>query len=200
MPKLVKLLTTFGSATFLAILLSATVYTSNTNATSLNLHADEQTNNIRIYHEQNKQNRVYEVNGKKFYWNDLSPKHQQKLSIIEEKITKAEKRIRIREVEMRPVLAKLESKAKALEKEMQKIELATIKLDKTELNMHDVDGIMKALEAVANVDEKTVRLNQLEMEKLTQQLDSFDTSFSDEIEQHVAELETVLVAIAQNIN
>jgi len=200
MPNPIKLITAFGSATFLAAILSATVYTSTTNASSLTIHSDENGNNIRIYHEQNEQNRVYEVNGKKFYWKDLNPEQQLRITKIEARIEKVESRLRAKEVEMRPIIAKLEVKARAIEKQMEKINLASIKVDKTELNMRDVEKLMEKLEAVAQVNEKAVEAREVEMEKLEHQLEKFDSSFSVEIDQHVEELEALLLTIADKID
>ena len=57
-------------------------------------------------------------------------------------------------------------------------------------------GWWKKLEAVAEVNEKVVEASEVEMENLEQRIEAFDTSYSVEIDQHVSELEMVLLAIA----
>ncbi len=192
---------TFVNKIFLLwTLIAASFLSLNNTAATLSFHSDDDKNNIRIYHEERNENRIYEVNGKKFYWKDLSPNQKEKLTKIDAKINKVEARIKTKENKISKIAEELESKARIIEDEMRKFEQATIKVKKPLVNRRDLEQMMRKLENIVNINENVIRVNELDMQKLEEKIEAIDMTFANEIDPHIKELESVLVEIAATLN
>ena len=190
-----KLLIAVTSAT---IMLSA--LTSSVQAIDGRHFAISDDKEIQIYHEQDLRDKVYKVNGKQFYWRDLTKAQQARLEKIEEKISQIEQGFELDEAKLAKVTEEISIKSEAIEKEVAKLEQATIEVNKQKLSMNDLHELMSKLNDSVELNHTLIEQKSNEIAKLSKDIEKIDTAFIAEIEVHVKALEKELVAIAKELD
>lgn len=154
---------------------------------------------IRVSRQHSRGDTVYEVDGKRFSWNDLNPEQRQRLEQVEAKLRASEKRLRLQETDMDAVVERLEAKAEELEEVVEAMEEATIKVEKAVLNMRDLDDLHHKLDAAQRLSEAKIRVKEKELRAIERELRKIDLTEVQNIERHADELRAVLVSIAAEL-
>lgn len=153
--------------------------------------------NIITFHKDNTNN-VYHINGKTFYWRDLTPEQQSQLLIAQKNMQKIQQEFQIEEEKLNALAMKMQEKALVIENEVNKLERVSVKFDKKEINMHDISNLAAELAKLSSINEQLVQQQQLEMQYIEEEMAAVDLSLVSDLEIFAKELEQVLVEIAQS--
>lgn len=182
-------------ASVLSISTFATVCFAAAENTSFHSAASE----IQIYKNSSNENTVYRVNGKRFYWNDLSEFQKSRLEKAQSRLEMAESKLHINEEKLRRLTLNFEAKASALELVTRKLEMATVKLEEDILLPNELEKLAYQLEKLTEVNEQDIHRKEVEMLEIEQQIQAMDNQHLAEMEIHSKQLETVLLEIAEEL-
>ena len=158
-------------------------------------------NNITIYHASAKNggDKRYYVNGKSFYFNDLTPEQQLKISEVEQQLDRLNGQFQQHEQQLVHFSQQMDEKARAIEDEVLKLEQVKVKFEKDSINMQDLASIADELSKLASINEALLHQKELEMAEIEQKLNGVDLSLLEDIEDKAHQLEEILIDIAKEI-
>ena len=186
------ILAAISSLIFLGLL---AISAPNVHADVTHYHHSQYENSITVHKDDS--NNVYHINGKIFYWNDLTPDQQQKVMAAQKKMQKVQQQFQVEEKKLNAFAMQMQEKAQAIENEVSKLERVSVKFDKKEINMHDIANVAAELSKLSSINEQLVQQKQLEMQDIEAKMAAVDLSLITELETYAKELEQVLVAIAE---
>lgn len=161
-------------------------------------HQDAQ-NQVTITQANENAKRQYTVNGKTFYFDELSSQQKQKVAAIEKKLEKTQRAFKVHQSKLDKLSVKLAKKSKEIKAEAEKLQAVSTKFKKDEMNMSELHRIADELAKLTKVSQKAIQQKQSEIHKLQQQVHKVDLSLVDDIEQQADELKETLVEIAQTL-
>ena len=185
------------TSTLVALLLIATT-TSSVHA-DVSRYSSDGDNEIRVYYQNDDSNKVYQVNGKTFYWHELNNQQQSRLKAVEDKMARVEKALNVQEIKLNKFAKQIQTKAKLIQQKADKIEKISVDFHKDKVTLSDLHTLAAELEKLSSINEGVLAKSEFEMEQLEHQMDKVDLSMVNELEQHAREFEQVLVAIAEEI-
>lgn len=158
-----------------------------------------QDKQISVYNLHDKSKTIYQVDDKRFTWEQLSSSQQAKLTEIENKLKQAENAFAYNDPKVDALLKEIEVQAKAIEKEAKAIELATIQIDKKTASFADISRWSQQLSSTAQINEQAIKEKSKALQQLEQQLPKVDKGQVALLEQHSQELELALIDIASTL-
>jgi hypothetical protein len=188
------LISLLSALTFIVVLaLSA----PNVHADVTYMAHDNNINNIQISISQDNHKKRYQVNGRSFYWHDLSKKQQAQIKIIEDKINNIEKSWLVQEKQLTVFTKELENKVRVIEDQVSKLERVGVKLENE--NINDIYRVADKLATLSAINEAVLRAKYAEIQEIEQNIDQVDFSLINDIERHARELETLLIKISESL-
>lgn len=162
-------------------------------------HIFNQDKQISVYNLHDKSKTIYQVDDKRFTWEQLSSLQQAKLTEIENKLKQAENAFAYNDPKVGALLKEIEVQAKAIEKEAKAIELATIQIDKKTASFADISRWSQQLSNTSQINEQAIKEKSKALQQLEQQLPKVDKEQVAQLEQHSQELELALIDIASTL-